>query len=393
MRLSFSLAGAVLLGWAIAIAPAAAAPAIPVSDDVVLERLPESRDASIGTLKKMRVLLHAAPQDLRVATSYARRAIDAARTTGDPRFLGQAQAALAPWWTVADAPPPALLLRATIKQSLHDFDGAIADLDRLIALAPSDAQARITRATVLGVVGRIDDARRDCDRLESAVSALVSAACRGSADGSTSRAAEAERRLANALSSNAPSPPAIRVWALTIAGEIAARRGDAALAEARFRDALALDSSDAYLAGAYADLLIDQGRDADAVRLLEPRTRHDALLLRLVIAEARLADLRERLAIDRAELAARFDATRRRGDGVHRREEARYALAVENDPARAAGLARANFDVQKEPADLRILVDAALAARDERALEVARRWIARSGVNDIRIAAAMERRP
>ena len=65
---------------------------------------------------------------------------------------------------------------------------------------------------------------------------------------------------------------------------------------------------------------------------------------------------------DRAELAARFDATRRRGDTVHRREEARYALEVEDDPARALALARANFAVQKEPADVRLLADAARAA-------------------------------
>ena len=350
------LAGAVLLGWALLGAPAQAAPAIPSSDDVVLERLPESRDPSIATLRKMRALLRAAPQDLRVAALYARRAVDAARATGDPRYLGQAQAALQPWWSADDAPSPALLLRATIKQSLHDFDGALADLDRLLARTPDDAQARLTRATVRAVVGRVDEARADCDRLAVAVPALVLATCRASADASTWRALDA------ALAADATSQNAVRTWALTLAGEIAARRGDALAADARFRDALALDPADAYLAGAYADFLIDAGRHADAARLLESRTRHDALLLRLVIAEKRLPDRRERYDADRAELAARFDATRRRGDTVHRREEARYALEVEDDPARALALARANYAVQKEPADARLLADAARAA-------------------------------
>ena len=149
----FPLAGAVLLVGTLVAAPVLAAPAIPWSDDVVLERLPESRDPSIATLKKMRSLVRAAPQDLRVATLYARRAVDASRATGDPRYLGQAQAALQPWWSADDPPSPALLLRATIKQSLHDFDGALADLDRLLARAPDDAQARLTRATVRSVVG------------------------------------------------------------------------------------------------------------------------------------------------------------------------------------------------------------------------------------------------
>ena len=353
----FSLAGAVLFwGWAFLAAPALAAPAVPSSDDVVLERLPESRDASIATLKKMRSLVRAAPQDLRVATLYARRAVDAARATGDPRYLGQAQAALQPWWSADDAPSPALLLRATIKQSLHDFDGALADLDRLLARSPADAQARLVRATVRGVVGRADEARADCDRLDGAAPALVVAACRASVDPSTWRSLDA------AIAADTASQAGVRTWALTIAGEIAARRGDAAAAEARFREALALDPADAYLAGAYADFLIDAGRHADAARLLDTRTRHDALLLRLVIAERHLPERRDRYAADRAELAARFDATRRRGDTVHRREEARYALEVEDDAARALALARANFAVQKEPADARILADATRAA-------------------------------
>ena len=352
----FPLAGAVLLVGTLLAAPVLAAPAIPVSDDVVLERLPESRDPSIATLKKMRALVRAAPQDLRVATLYARRAVDASRATGDPRYLGQAQAALQPWWSADDAPSPALLLRATIKQSLHDFDGALADLDRLLARAPDDAQARLTRATVRAVVGRAVEARADCDRLDRAVPALVPAACRASADASTWRALDA------ALAADTRSPAGLRTWALTIAGEMAARRGDAVGADARFREALALDPNDAYLAGAYADFLIDTGRHADAARLLDNRARHDALLLRLVIAERNLPERRDRYEADRAELAARIDATRRRGDTVHRREEARYALEVENDPARALTLARANFAVQKEPADARLLADAARAA-------------------------------
>ena len=350
------LAGAVLLGWALLSAPVQAAPAIPVSDDVVLERLPESRDPAIAFLKKMRALVRAAPNDARVANAYARRAIDAARSTGDPRFLGQAQAALAPWWSDPDAPAPTLLLRATIRQSLHDFPGALADLDRLLARMPNDAQARLTRATVLGVVGRRDDARRECDRLDRAVASIVLAACRASADATTLPALDA------AIATDASSPATIRAWALTIAGEGAAQRGDVALAEMRFREALALDPSDLYLVGAYADLLIDLRRHGDAVRMLETRTRHDALLLRLVIAGSWLPERRERYLADRAELVARFEATRRRGDAVHLREEARYALEVEDDPARALMLARANYAVQKEPADARLLADAARAA-------------------------------
>lgn len=365
-------------------APVAAAPFVPSADGVVVERLPESRDPAMVAIKKLRAAQRRSPQDLRLATIYARRAIDAARATGDPRPLGHAQAALGPWWNAADAPAPAMLLRATIKQSLHDFGGALADLDRLLAASPGDAQARLTRASVRAVVGRHDEARADCERLRGVASPLVVAACAAGADAATGRAAGTEASLVRALAAGTAEPPTVRVWALTLAGEMAARRGDGAAAEARFRDALSLDAGDVYLIGAYADWLIDVGRHADAIRLLEPRARVDALLLRLVIAGAKSPVRAARHEEDRAELAARVDATRRRGDTVHRREEARYALFVEGDAARAVALARANFALQKEPADLRVLLEAANAANDAAALAIARDWIARTGFVDAR---------
>ena len=67
------------------------------------------------------------------------------------------------------------------------------------------------------------------------------------------------------------------------------------------------------------------------------------------------------------QLRARFEASRRRGDRVHLREEARFALHLEGDPRTALALAADNWMVQKEPADARILLEAALAANDHAA--------------------------
>ena len=133
----FGLIGAVLAASLVAMPGGVLAkPFVPQTDAVVLERLPEKGDPALAQLKRMRVALTANPRDLEIATAVVRRALEAARTLGDPRFLGQAQAALAPWWTGDDVPPAALLLRATLKQSQHDFEGSLADLDRLLAAHP-----------------------------------------------------------------------------------------------------------------------------------------------------------------------------------------------------------------------------------------------------------------
>ena len=71
----------------------------------MLERLPEKNEPALAELKRMRARFARNPGNLDIALRVAKRSIEAARATGDPRFLGQAQAALTPWWTAADPPP------------------------------------------------------------------------------------------------------------------------------------------------------------------------------------------------------------------------------------------------------------------------------------------------
>jgi len=86
------------------------------------------------------------------------------------------------------------------------------------------------------------------------------------------------------------------------------------------------------------------------------------------------------LAADVKELAARFDAAMQRGDTVHQREQARFELKLRNDPSTALTLARKNWAVQKEPADIRIYLEAALQARDAASPVV--EWVALNHTED-----------
>lgn len=382
---------AVAAGLALLAGVAPAAPYTPDSDDVVLERLPERGDPALAQLKRMRATLAADPRQVDLAVSVARRALDAARALGDPRFLGQAQAALAPWWSGSDVPAGAWLLRATLKQAQHDFAGSLQDLDALLAAHPTLAQARLTRAIVRSVVGRYTDARHDCAALAGYAAAVVVIGCEAVPASLSGDAAPAYEALTQALSVRGGDPGA-REWALTLAAEIAARRGDGEAAERHFRDALALDSRDPYLKAAYADFLLDRDRAVEVLPLLRGDTRNDALLLRLTLAEQRLPEAHASFALHRDELAARFDDARRRGDSMHRREEARFRLVIERDPMSAVRLARDNWAVQRELADLRILLEAAHAAGDTDAWSIATRFIATNHIEDAALQRASERR-
>jgi Tfp pilus assembly protein PilF len=356
---------------------AAAAPYVPVDDGKVLERLPGRSTSQMRELKSLQAVTARAPTDLAQATALAAAHVRASRVEGDPRFLGYAQAALATWWKDPDAPTAVLMLRATILQSRHEFDASLADLGRILQRDPRNAQALLTRATVLTVRGTYAEARGDCDRLRALNAGVYAAACAAAIDSVTGNAAAAYASLSQALERAARIDGAGRAWAETLLGEIAHRRGDP-VAERHFRAALAADERDLYLLGAYADWLLDEERAADAMALLGNETRVDALLLRLALAQH--AAGRPEAAGTIEVLRARFAASRARGDTVHQRENARFELALRGDPRRALALARDNWKVQREPSDLLVLAQAANAAGDAATMAAVKQWLADTGI-------------
>ena len=134
----------------------AAASYIPTSGQTVLARVPvRNRDEVVA-----RESLAAQPAQLELALPLAQTEITRASRTADPRHLGQAQALLAPWWNLATPPVEVLLLRATIRQALHEFPAAMHDLESLLTQQPTHVQALLTRAVVATVIGDFTLARR-----------------------------------------------------------------------------------------------------------------------------------------------------------------------------------------------------------------------------------------
>src|SRR5262249_33608420 len=155
------------------------------------------------------------------------------------------------------------------------------------------------------------------------------AACVADVDGATGRAAVAYDRLSRALAASRETDPSQRGWVLTLLAELAARQGLAAVAEGRYRSALAEGAPDGYLLGSYAALLLAAGRAAEVLPLLAGHTAADNLLLRLAEAEAEVGA--PDATAHRDELRARYAASRARGDRIHLREEARFQLHLEHD--------------------------------------------------------------
>jgi len=363
---------------------ALAEPFQPMRDAEVIERLPyKASDPAMAALRAERLHLSEQPDNLRLATRLAREYIELGRISGDPRYAGYAQAALMPWWNLDRPPREVRLLRATLRQRSHDFEGALIDLDAVLRSDPRQMQARLTRATVLQVQGAYERARDDCKTLHYLAGELVAVTCLTSVDSVSGQLDDSYRQLQRTLEQHADAPAEVRSWALTALAEMATRAGLSAAAERYFSEALALDPSDFYVLGAYADFLLDEARPTEVIVLLKDRTRADPLFLRYVLALKAVTS--PELAAKSEELSARFAASRLRGDRVHLREEARFTLHIAGDARRALELAEENWVVQREVADLRILLESALASHDATQLATVNDWLTQSRLEDVQI--------
>jgi tetratricopeptide (TPR) repeat protein len=351
-----------------------AKPYIPASDSDILERLPyKAGDAGQREIRRMSQTLRETPDNAALAVDLARRHIEQGRATSDPRFFGYARAALSHWWDSADAPVEILVLRATLHQNQHRFDQALVDLDRALQRAPNNGQARLTKAVVLQVRGEFEAALKECRALSRLADPVVVATCMAAVQSLNGELKSSYERLSRMAAQLENQSPALRAWVLSYLADMAARLGQWNSAESYYRSALAADPSDAFLLAAYADLLLDRQRPREVIALLKGQERADGLLLRLALAQRAASD--ETWRESRDKLAARFAAAKLRNDRVHLREEARFTLHLLDQPEAALALAQENWTIQKEPADARLVLDAARMAKDPSAAAQVREWI------------------
>ena len=360
---------------------ARAAPYTPQSDNEILERLPFKASAAEGReLRQLRRALAEQPQNMERALALARRYFDLASAEGDPRYVGYAEAAIRPWSNAAEPPVEILVMRALLRQYRHEFDAALADLAQAAERDPGNAEAWSWRSAISLVQADYAGARAACDKLAAVASALLATACTTAVDGLSGKSGEAYAELSKALARRPDADPDLRLWIQTRLAEMALRQGRDELAERHFKTGLALGVTDGFILAAYADFLLDHNRPAEVVPMLRDWERSDILLLRLALAEqaAKLPATAAHIAM----LKQRFDASALRGDKLHQQEEARFHLYLQGDAPGALRLAAENYRLQREPRDARILLEAALAAKDYAAAKPALNWLRSSGYED-----------
>jgi tetratricopeptide (TPR) repeat protein len=351
---------------------------VPGSDSTVLAELPAGThyaDVSARRLAQGRV---------DVAIPLAQFYIQQSRLSGDLRYLGYAEAVLTPWVKRSPPVPDVLVLQATLQQSRHEFSASLATLERSLTARPDDPQALLVRATVLRVLGRYPEARASCEQFSRMVEPRLGAICIQSLRGLNGHLESAYLELTQVSSQGWLNSE--KSWLYSELGEMAVRLGRDADAQHWFEQDLNLVPTDFYVRAAYADLLLRQARPGEALTLLQGRESFEPLLLRIAVAQRQLHD--PQLAQSSARLRAAFAAETQRGEAVHRREQARFLLEVEDQPNSSLAAALENWAVQREPDDVLVLVNAAKAAGNPAAALPALDFIRAQGLSDVRVNAA-----
>ena len=335
---------------------------VPARADTVIEHLPR------GYAKLTPSVNPATPV---AAAITAQQLLSIAARNGDARLAARADRLLS-MRSANERNPEVLRARAYSAQHRHDFSGSVALLDILIRQEPRDANARLARAEINLVRGRLDLTRIDCAALALGIDAGSGILCTASLSLRSGDYPTAATLIEHWLA-QASANDALRRYALVMRGETAARAGDHK-AGAWFQRALALDTGDVRTLSAYARYLRGAGRDSEVEPLLSGSTDHDGLQLQRALAARRVgASNADALAEAQARRYATAHAV---GDEPELRDEAEFLLSLRGQPQAALALAQRNFRTQRDHEDVGLLRRTAIAAGRPEALQPLQAWAA-----------------
>lgn len=320
-----------------------------------------------------------AATDSSAAAAIAERYLSLARSARDPRYFGRAEATLKPWIS-RGASPRLQLLQADIQQNRHDFEGALQILDRVIAADPAEPRAHLMRATLLFVRGDSAAARRDCTALMGLGQTAIGTVCLAQSMAGTGQLPRAITMIELVLDRGELIEPSTRAWALTSLADMSARCGNSARAETLLRDALEATPQDESIRSALIDVSLARGKTAEALSLSDLPRASVGLLVRRLLAQIVIGDAKKSETLAQLQELLRLEAER--NERVHLREETLLALGLGKPASEVVRLARANFAVQRETIDARLLARAASNAGDAAALGELREWCAATGFRD-----------
>ena len=293
--------------------------------------------------------------------------------TGDARHLNYAEAALdaARSHDVSDA-----IARIRLESAGHRFLNAATLAGRVLEKEPRQAEARLLRADALRRTGDLQGARRDCLALGLVSDPVAGHWCAIQVLLSEGKAAKAFAQARDLANGALPMETSMQRWYAEIAAEAAALAGADEAAGRIYRQLAARNDAVFSARLAYADLLLRTRQPGAVLEVLDGDRGTLPAQVRIAIAAKQLGlrpDPDLRAAIDGAFAGMSPDDS----SDLKLRDRAIFELRFNEDADAALEYALANWTQQKGPEDLSLLDEAAAAAGNEAAMNVAASWRSR----------------
>ena len=294
-----------------------------------------------------------------------------------PEFYSYAKQAIKHQWQNQNASLEFRLVRAAINQHYHDFAEALSDLDFILAQNPNQAQAHLMRFSVLLVMGDLETARSQCQKMLLAVDSALVVNCLAQVDGVRGKAKQFEETLTSLTAE--PNHEIVQEQLLISLFELSLTQGDSAKAQKHLNAVLRLSPNNRYVVEQYNQMLWlqeDYQTLLDATQralTFEEKVYYLAAAKRLGVFSHRETRLKRALALD----------VQRNSD--NHKYIALYYAYVERHEENALMYAKRNWALQKTVSDALVLLSVSKEVHADDEMDPIRHWVEANGIQDKRL--------
>ena len=362
---------------------------LPADSTVVLSTSVHAQRGLNGSLRALDQAWRAQPNDLDVSLAYARAVFILGLAEGDLRWFGSAKAAITPWWQAIELPADGYFVRGLIKQGFHEFDAGLQDINQATAKEQRRAEFWSWRFALHLLLADMTAARQDIDEMTRLFGSEEAHVYRAVLLYRTGQPQTAIAMLQNALSAPRFQDASSQDWLSFHLGEAHRVAGQPKLAVATWEKQLKASPQSHLIRLSLAEMLnkLGQHRQAKAIAITNAAT--DALLVQALLAMRGLKDPNEfRLA---SQIDARLESQALRQESLIERPQLIYLIAYGKDVSAGLALSIINWQLQKEPPDAVLFIQAALALNQPRAAAPVVAWAEQSGYSDPQLTPLIEK--
>lgn len=264
--------------------------------------------------------------------------------------------------------PVLFLYKADAQQYFHQFDEALYTLE----LATELPGAGLMKANILMTQGRFNEAINVCRQLVGKIDEVLAITCYSHAISLNGQLKKGYDVLSTFAKSIEIQREKDLQWSYAVLGEMAERLNEVDNAEKYYSKALKIDANDVSSRIALSDILIDQKRFDDVIKLTDKNLRYDPILLRYVRALNIQGD--KRMNGYFCELKRRVLSYQNKKEHLHYDTKSEYQLYFTDDLEAAMKDIQQHWNQQKLPRDARLMSKVGVLKGEFEVLDEVRQW-------------------